>query len=216
MVAPVKFSQMSETERENTANGIMDAVRGQVAQCGRCELKNWDCGHGLRPFGTHYDGDYIDFAISVADQKWKGMGSYDLREVAGRLLKAMAAEGMECDKEWHPDADCDVPVSVSKLNGCPEFSELKEMLAERGLSIGTRSIYRCEISGKRGRITGEGWREYASESPEMCRRIMDKVRQLRGPLTLKTVDDVDPMDVEHSRYYETELYGYRRVEVVER
>lgn len=97
---------------------------------------------------------------------------------------------------------------------CPEFKSLRNYIAKYGnLTIGDYELFYVQMGGKRGSLwCEEGSRHYLDNRPKYCSEVLANLRKYRGTkdkLSVKRGKEkyIDPMEYQHSVYYEVECTG---------
>lgn len=119
------------------------------------------------------------------------------------------------------DGYCDFPSTLCVVEPSKVFTKLQGVIAKWGdKPLGKYDLYFVRQFGKRGRYEDKTplflCQNYkVNERP--CNEILEWIKSNRkGKNTLKveTIERVDHEDQDHSRYYETECYGSRQVNLV--
>ena len=95
-MAPTKYSTKTNEEIKKIVNDLIKAIRKSTKEqsandASEVKVEVFQIGHGIRPFGNHTEGSYIDFTIEIKDVynvptfKVEGLGRQDLNKVADHL-----------------------------------------------------------------------------------------------------------------------------------
>lgn len=107
---------------------------------------------------------------------------------------------------------------------CKEYNSLRNYIRKYGnYNLGDYTLYSVAKGGKRGRLWDEyGEREYLSNKPKKCARILEELRKVRGSKdTMRCYfgkeDYIDEVDYEYSVRHEIECEGegrcYLKIEI---
>ena len=146
-MAPTKYSTKTNEEIKKIVNDLIKAIRKSTKEqsandASEVKVEVVQIGHGIRPFGNHTEGSYIDFTIEIKDVynvptfKVEGLGRQDLNKVADHLRTD--AKGYDVEEgdlffyygNFTPDMT--FPTYFRKFKRpCKEYNALKSLLKRK-------------------------------------------------------------------------------------
>lgn len=146
-MAPTKYSTKTNEE-------IKDIVKNLIKEIGKLtkeqsandasevKVEVVQVGHGIRPFGNHTEGSYIDFSVMIKDVynvptfKAEGLGRQDLNKVADHLRTDVKGYDVEDGDLFfyygNFTPDMTFPTYFRKFKKpCKEYNALKSLLKRK-------------------------------------------------------------------------------------
>lgn len=179
MVAPKKLSTKTRQENAVIANCIVKTIRAIAKKQKEEKLNVVEVkvevnmmGHGLRPFGTHFPNDFIDFSISVNNGAYKadGLGSNDIALI-GAALRIMLGDKFDIEyadlyfSYGNFTPDMVFPTYFRKFGTpCKEFKQLAKLVKSK-----------CDIELKPSslKIGSATWTAYC---PNACEEYISEIK----------------------------------------
>lgn len=196
-------------------NLIMDKnkLKKQIAeqlreQKGFLRFRLWEsrCGGKI----THY----LSFGHAEsekADTLWElGNAAVDACKEIGGVITTIDYQGT------------DFPLTFVKMEQSEPFKKLDAKLSKYGdRKLGQYECFAVRQFGKRGQYSDTDCPMYLSQQCKRSERICGDIlkwitanRKGKNTLKVETIERVDHEDEQYSRYYETECYGSRQVNLV--
>jgi hypothetical protein len=180
MVAPKKLSVKTREQNKKIANDIIKVVKSVAKEKKdddviEVKVEVQQVGHGMRPFGNHFDNDYIDYTINVSFGKMKvdGLGSNDV-SIIGKFLKEELGKNFDIEDadlyfsygNFTPDMV--FPTYYRKFKKpCKEFTQLKKLVEKKyEMELGIKtlfSVYYGEV-------------KYAAYNSNLCKAYIDQIK----------------------------------------
>ena len=176
MVAPKKLSTRTREQNISIANGIIkiacSCLKDKKKDVVEVEVDVNMVGHGLRPFGTHFPNDFIDFSISVNNGAYKvdGLGSGDVALIGKLLKNSLMGEFEIEDKDLYFSygnftPDMVFPTYFRRFGKpCKEFKELAKIVKRKcGVELKPSSL----------KIGSAAWTAYC---PTACEEYINDIK----------------------------------------
>ncbi len=146
-MAPTKYSTKTNGEIKDIVKNLIKAIgkstkeqRGRDASEVKVEVVQ--VGHGIRPFGNHSEGSYIDFSVMIKDEynvptfTAEGLGRQDLNKVADHLRTDVKGYDVEDGDLFfyygNFTPDMTFPTYFRKFKKpCKEYNALKSLLKRK-------------------------------------------------------------------------------------
>ena len=176
MVAPKKLSTRTREQNVSIVNDIIkvacSCLKDKKKDVVEAEVDVNMVGHGLRPFGTHFPNDFIDFSISVNNGAYKadGLGSSDIALIGKLLKNSLMGEFEIEDKDLYFSygnftPDMVFPTYFRRFGKpCKEFKQLAK-LVERKCGI--------ELKPSSLKIGSATWTAYC---PNACEEYISEIK----------------------------------------
>lgn len=146
-MAPTKYSTKTNEEIKKIVNDLIKAIRKSTKEqsandASEVKVEVFQIGHGIRPFGNHTEGSYIDFTIEIKDVynvptfKVEGLGRQDLNKVADHLRTDVKGYDVEDGDLFfyygNFTPDMTFPTYFRKFKRpCKEYNALKSLLKRK-------------------------------------------------------------------------------------
>lgn len=146
-MAPTKYSTKTNEEIKKIVNDLIKAIGKSTKEQGandasEVKVEVFQIGHGIRPFGNHSEGSYIDFTIEIKDVynvptfKVEGLGRQDLNKVADHLRTDVKGYDVEDGDLFfyygNFTPDMTFPTYFRKFKRpCKEYNALKSLLKRK-------------------------------------------------------------------------------------
>lgn len=146
-MAPTKYSTKTNEEIKKIVNDLIKAIgkttKEQSANdASEVKVEVFQIGHGIRPFGNHTEGSYIDFSVMVENEcdvstfRVDGLGRQDLNKVADHLRNDVKGYDVEDGNLFFNcgnfTPDMTFPTYFRKFKKpCKEYNALKSLLKRK-------------------------------------------------------------------------------------
>lgn len=146
-MAPTKYSTKTDEEMKKIISDLIKAIRKSTKEqsandASEVKVEVFQMGHGIRPFGNHAEGSYIDFTIQINGEynvptfKAEGLGRQDLNKVADHLRKDVKGYDIEEGDLFFSygnfTPDMTFPTYFRKFKRpCKEYNALKSLLKRK-------------------------------------------------------------------------------------
>ena len=137
-MAPTKYSTKTNEEIKKIVNDLIKAIRKSTKEqsandASEVKVEVFQIGHGIRPFGNHTEGSYIDFTIEIKDVynvptfKVEGLGRQDLNKVADHLRTDVKGYDVEDGDLFFYYGNFTPDMTLP----CKEYNALKSLLKRK-------------------------------------------------------------------------------------
>lgn len=146
-MAPTKYSTKTNEEINGIVKNLIKEINKSTKEqsandASEVKVEVVQVGHGIRPFGNHTEGSYIDFSVMIKDEynvptfTAEGLGRQDLNKVADHLRTDVKGYDVEDGDLFfyygNFTPDMTFPTYFRKFKRpCKEYNALKSLLKRK-------------------------------------------------------------------------------------